>query len=277
MGFYAPATIVEDAKRHHVIVRPIDVQVSEWDCTLEPCEENAGGFAVRMGLRYVKGLGKREWESITAARRAAPFTSVDDFVSHTTLDEGVLGTLAEAGAFDGFNVDRRTALWDVRRLARTRDESLTLPARESIPLFDSLSAFEEVNWDYRTTSHSPRRHPLEPMRASLARQGLPDARTVATMKNGENVRYAGLVICRQRPGTAGGVVFMTLEDETGFVNVVVWESVFQRYSVLAKTLSFLGITGTLQVEDNVVHLVAEQLWEPKVELKPTGAPSRDFH
>jgi error-prone DNA polymerase len=115
------------------------------------------------------------------------------------------------------------------------------------------------------------------MRASLARQGLPDARTVSSMKNGENVRYAGLVICRQRPGTAGGVVFMTLEDETGFVNVVVWESVFQRYSILAKTLSFLGITGTLQVEDNVVHLVAEALWEPKLGFQPTGAPSRDFH
>jgi len=115
------------------------------------------------------------------------------------------------------------------------------------------------------------------MRASLTRQGLPDARTVTVMKNGEKIRYAGLVICRQRPGTAGGVVFMTLEDETGFVNVVVWESVFQRYSVLAKTLSFLGISGTLQAEDNVVHLVAEKLWEPKVELKPIGAPSRDFH
>ena len=259
MGFYAPATIVEDAKRHNVIVRPIDVRVSEWDCTLEPCEESAGGFAVRMGLRYVKGLGERDWDSIAGARHAAPFVSVGDFVCRTTLDEGVLGTLAEAGAFDGFNVDRRTALWDVQRLARAREESLSFPARESKPLFESLSSFEEVKWDYRTTSHSPRRHPLEPMRASLARQGLPDARTVASMKNGENVRYAGLVICRQRPGTAGGVVFMTLEDETGFVNVVVWESVFQRYSVLARTLSFLGITGTLQVEDNVVHLVAENI------------------
>jgi error-prone DNA polymerase len=277
MGFYAPATIVEDAKRHHVIVRPLDVRVSEWDCTLEPGQESAGGFAVRMGLRYVKGLGERDWDNIAGARHAAPFASVDDFVSRTTLDGGVLGTLAEAGAFDDFNVERRTALWDVRRLIRTREESLSFPARENIPLFDSLSAFEEVNWDYRTTSHSPRRHPLEPMRASLARQGLPDARTVATMKNGEKIRYAGLVTCRQRPGTAGGVVFMTLEDETGFVNIVVWESVFQRYSVLAKTVNFLGITGTLQVEDSVVHLVAEKLWEPKVELKPTGAPSRDFH
>jgi error-prone DNA polymerase len=277
MGFYAPATIVEDAKRHIVIIRPIAVQVSEWDCTLEPCEGSAGGFAVRMGLRYVKGLAEIDWESIAGSRHAAPFTSVDDFVSRTALDEDVFETLAEAGAFDAFNIDRRTALWNVRRLARTKEESLSFPARESKPLFESLSSFEEVKWDYRTTSHSPRRHPLEPIRASLTRQGLPDARTVASMKNGENVRYAGLVICRQRPGTAGGVVFMTLEDETGFVNVVAWESVFQRYSVLAKTLTFLGITGILQVEDNVVHLVAEIFWEPKVGLKPTGAPSRDFH
>jgi error-prone DNA polymerase len=277
MGFYAPATIVEDAKRHDVIVRPIDVQVSEWSCTLERCESSLDGFAVRMGLRYVKGLGEKDWEGIAQARQVAPFTSIDDFVRRTTLDDGVLGALAEAGAFDGFSVNRRTALWDVRRLGLMKEESLSLPARESVPLFKSLSAYEEVKWDYRTTAHSPRRHPLAPMREILTRRGLPDARTVASMKNGEPVRYAGLVICRQRPGTAGGVVFMTLEDETGFVNVVVWESVFQRYSVLAKTVSFLGITGKLQVEDNVVHLVAEKLWEPKLELKPTGARSRDFH
>ena len=277
MGFYAPATIVEDAKRHNVVVRPIDVRVSEWDCTLERYTESVGGFAVRMGLRYVKGLGETDWESIARERRAASFASVDDFVRRTTLDEGVLGMLAEAGGFDGFDIDRRTALWDVRRLAHAKDESLPISPRERMPLFESLSAFEEVKWDYRTTAHSPRRHPLAPLRACLTRQGLPDARTVAAMKNGEKIRYAGLVICRQRPGTAGGVVFMTLEDETGFVNVVVWESVFQRYSVLAKTLSFLGISGTLQAEDNVVHLVAEKLWEPKVELKPIGAPSRNFH
>jgi error-prone DNA polymerase len=277
MGFYAPATIVEDAKRHGVIVRPVDVQVSEWDCTLEACEANPGGFAVRMGLRYVKGLGETDWESIARARHSGPFISVGDLVRRTTLDEGVLGTLAEAGAFDGIDTDRRTALWDVRWSARSREESLSLPVRKSTSLFESLSSFEEVKWDYHTTSHSPRRHPLAAMRVSLTRQGLPDARTVASMKNSEKVRYAGLVICRQRPGTAGGVVFMTLEDETGFVNVVIWESVFQRYSVLAKTVSFLGITGTLQVEDGVVHLVAEKLWEPKTELKPTGAPSRDFH
>jgi error-prone DNA polymerase len=107
--------------------------------------------------------------------------------------------------------------------------------------------------------------------------GLPDARTVAAMPNGRRVRYAGVVICRQRPGTAGGIVFMTLEDETGFVNVVLWEKVFAEYAVLAKTLSFLGVTGKLQVDSGVVHLVAESLWKPKVRAKPRSGGSRDFH
>ncbi len=277
MGFYMPATIVEDAKRHNVVVRPIEMQASEWDCTLEPCADSTGGFAVRMGLRYVKGLGEREWERIARPRNLAPFASLQDFARRTGLDESSLSALAEAGVFDSLQIDRRTALWDARRLARMQKESLELPARERQPRFAPLSDFEEVGWDYRRTSHSTRRHPLEPMRTSLIRHGLPDARTVASMENGAKVRYAGLVICRQRPGTAGGVVFMTLEDETGFVNAVVWESVFQRYSVLAKTVSFLGITGKLQVEDGVVHLVAEELWEPRLELKPASAGSRDFH
>jgi error-prone DNA polymerase len=277
MGFYMPATIVEDAKRHQVVVRPIDIQASEWDCTLEPYAESAGGFAVRMGLRYVKGLGEREWQKIVQTRRMAPFASLQDFTRRTALDEGSLSALAEAGAFDAFHIDRRTALWDTRRLARAQKESLSLPVRERQPAFAPLTPFEEVGWDYHRTSHSTRRHPLEPLRPSLIRQGLPDARAVAGMKNGVMIRYAGLVICRQRPGTAGGVVFMTLEDETGFVNVVVWESVFQRYAVLAKAASFLGVTGKLQVEDGVVHLVADELWEPRLGLKPAATPSRDFH
>ena len=175
------------------------------------------------------------------------------------------------------SVARRNALWDLRRLIQTREQSLTMEVEETGPSFAPLSDFEEVGWDYRRTSHSARRHPLEPLRRDLSRQGLPDARMVASMHHGEKIRYAGLVICRQRPGTARGVVFMTLEDETGFVNVVVWESVFQRYALLAKTVSFLGISGKLQAEDGVVHLVAERLWEPRVDLQPTSARSRDFH
>jgi error-prone DNA polymerase len=277
MGFYTPATIVEDAKRHSVVVRSLDVQASDWDCTLERCPDSAGGFAVRMGLRYVKGLGEDEWQRVEAARRIKIFGSLDDFVWRTLLDEGTLSALAEAGGFESFGVARRNALWDLRRLVQTREQSLTMAVKETDPGFSPLSDFEEVGWDYRRTSHSARRHPLEPLRRDLSRQGMPDARMVASMQHGEKIRYAGLVICRQRPGTAGGVVFMTLEDETGFVNVVVWESVFQRYAVLAKTVSFLGISGKLQVEDGVVHLIAERLWHPRAELKPASPRSRDFH
>ena len=277
MGFYAPATIVEDAKRHSIVVRPVDVQESLWDCSLEHCAESAGGFAVRMGLRYVKGLGKSDWERIAEARSASPFGFLADFIRRTGLDEGTLGVLAEAGAFESLGLDRRPALWEMRRLARARKESLPLRAREPVPSFDPLNAFEEVTWDYRRTLHSARRHPLEPLRGQLAAQGLPDARSLASMRDGERVRYAGLVICRQRPGTAGGVVFMTLEDETGFVNIVLWERLFEKYALLAKTTTFLGITGTLQAEEGVVHLVAEELWKPKINQAVIGAPSRDFH
>jgi error-prone DNA polymerase len=277
MGFYAPATIVEDVKRHGVVALPVDLQRSDWHCAMECDAQSAGGFAVRMGLRYVKGFGEGDWEIVSRARRAAPFVSLEDFVRRARLNEDVLGILAEAGAFDSFGVDRRGALWELHRLARARDESLPFTARQQSPDFDLLTPFEEVGWDYRTTAHSARRHPLEPLRAALDAQGLPNARAVGQMANGGKVNYAGLVICRQRPGTAGGVVFMTLEDETGFVNVVIWESVFQRYAVLAKTVSFLGITGTLQVEDNVVHLVAERLWKPQLRQRPSAPPSRDFH
>jgi error-prone DNA polymerase len=192
MGFYTAATIVEDAKRHNLVVAPIDVTVSDWDCTLEPSNQSVGGFAVRMGFRYVKGFRENDWERIEHARRQAPFATLEDFVQRSGLEERVLSTLAEAGAFEGFGVERRTALWDIKRLSRTRYESLSLKDRERSPHFDFLTDFEEVKWDYRTTSHSPRRHPLEPVRANLADQGLPDARTVASMKDGDHVRYAGL-------------------------------------------------------------------------------------
>ena len=277
MGFYLPATIVEDAKRHGVLVRPIDAQASDWDCTLENCADSAGGFAVRMGLRYIKGLAERDWDRISHTRQARSFESLEDFVRRTDLSESSLGLLAEAGAFDDLGIDRRTALWNSRRWVQLRGHSLRLPTQEADPRFEPLNEFEEVSWDYRTSSHSVRRHPLQPFRGMLTAQGLPDARSIAAKRNGEKVHYAGLVICRQRPGTAGGIVFMTLEDETGFVNVVVWENVFQRYSVLAKTVNFLGISGILQVEDNIVHLVAEKLWQPKVSTQPAKSSSRDFH
>ena len=148
---------------------------------------------------------------------------------------------------------------------------------EPLPALGPLDPFQTIVWDYETSGHSTHGHPLEPLREELAAQKLPDARTLASMRDGQRVRYAGIVICRQRPGTASGVTFMTLEDETGFVNVVLWRKVFDRHMVLAKTAAFLGVTGKLQIQQGVVHLVAETLWEPKIRNRPATGGSRDFH
>ena len=365
MGFYAPATIVDDARRHGVDVRPVDVARSDWDCTLEPAGEapsspagpvGAGGsagpgqsfvrasldlatdareqpfeaigtsaplrmrgrgtsstpaaaarsrrssselppgslrlrrrprrsaaraprFAVRMGLRYVKGLSEsRDWARIEAARGRAPFGSVADFVARTGLDERMSTRLAEAGALAGLEQRRRDALWQVRGLVRARAPVLPAgAARDETPALDDLDLGETIAWDYRTSAHSPRGHPLAALREQLRARGLPDARTVSSMRDGGKTRYAGLVICRQRPGTAGGVVFMTLEDETGFVNLVVWDRVFEAHALIARTASFLGVTGTIQKAGEVVHLVADTLWRPEIDAGPNAVGSRDFH
>ena len=279
MGFYAASTIVEDAKRHGVEVRPIDVMQSGWDCSLEPAD-GAHPFAVRMGLRYVKGLPEAGGRSIVEARSQRPFVSVEDFVERTELDEGARTRIAEGGALAGLEPQRRSAIWRVRgvvREERPQEPALTLKESESKPRFAPIDDLATINWDYRTTSHSPRGHPLSALRDKLKEMRLPDAREVGRMKDGRRVRYAGVVICRQRPGTAAGVVFMTLEDETGFVNLVIWSKVFERYAVLIKTVGFIGVTGKLQVKDGVVHLVAESFWIPRLELRPGPVSSHDFH
>ena len=334
MGFYAPATIVDDAIRHGVEVRPVDVTAGAWECTLEPTDapecgpevqasgrrgrehgrsagagaHRGGGraplewtrrpcagaaqervatapdamperstYAVRMGLRYVKGLSaERDGRRIEAVRAERPFASMADFVRRTRLDEGVVRRLAEAGAFAQLEGGRRAALWEALDLARTPAASLALAPREPQPGFEALSALETIAWDYRSTAHSTHGHPLAPLRDALAARGLPDARTVATLPDGRRVRYAGIVICRQRPATASGVTFITLEDETGLVNVVVWKQVFDGYAVLARTASLLGVSGALQCEHGVVHIVAEALWAPTLPACPPAARGRSF-
>ena len=275
MGFYTPATIVDDAVRHGVEVRPVDVTASDWDCTLESGDS---GFSVRMGLRYVKSLSEeRDWRRIAAARAERPFASLADFSRRTRLDDRVLRRLAEAGAFVPFERRRRVALWAAQGLGPAAETPLPVAPDEPLPDFDPLNDFQTIDWDYRFSAHSTRGHPLAPLREALEAQKLPDAHTVAGMPDGRRVRYAGLVICRQRPGTASGVTFMTLEDETGFVNVVIWKQVFDDHAVLARTASFLGVSGKLQSESGVVHVVADALWAPEIRSRPPTAGSRDFH
>jgi error-prone DNA polymerase len=275
MGFYAPSTIVDDAKRHGVVVYPLDIVRSDWDCTLEPDGESDGGLAVRMGLRYVHGLGKDSWEKIASARAATPFGSEADIAWRTGLDAGVLQALAESGALEALGRNRRQGLWAVRGVS-THPDGLAFGESGPAPRFDDLTCGEEVTWDYRTADHSPRGHPLQSLREALRAQGLPDARAVAAVPHGRRLRYAGVVICRQSPATAAGVTFMTLEDETGFVNVVLWKHVFDAFPALAKAAPFLGVTGRIQAEGGVVHLVAEALWRPNVAPNLPGVRSRDY-
>jgi len=272
MGFYSPATIIEDAKRHGVEVRPVDVTRSAWDCTLEPATD---GFALRMGLRYVKSLSEAVGRRIVEAR-ATPFGSIEELGARLGLDSRALVALSESGALEPLQPSRRAALWEVRGVTAAPPLPLAADAEPS-PAFAELSAFETINWDYRRTSHSPRGHPLGPLRAELSRLGLPDAKSLTAMKHGSRAHYAGLVIGRQRPGTASGVVFMTMEDETGWVNLVVWSQVFEAQRVLAQMHAFLGVTGEVQAQDGVVHLIAEKFWLPQVSSQPADAGSRDFH
>jgi error-prone DNA polymerase len=278
MGFYSPATIVEDARRHGVVLRPLDVTRSAWDCTLE--EPRRRRPALRMGLRMVKGLGEEAGRHVVAVRGEGPFADFADFAARTALDEKALLALAHAGALAGLGLERRAALWQARgerRVPRApAGTALPLPPAEAPPPFAPLGRFDAIAWDRRASQHSTRGHPLAPLRGELRRQGLPDAATVGRLRAGRRVRYAGVVINRQRPGTAKGVVFMTLEDETGFVNLVLWDSVFRENWVLAKTASFLGVTGRVQAQEGVVHVVVEHLWEPQVRRPPAPEPSRDF-
>jgi error-prone DNA polymerase len=284
MGFYSVATIVEDAKRHGLEVRAVDVNQSAWDCTLEGDRNGAGAdqgatapagtlLALRMGLRWVKGLAEADGKRIASA---APFVDLRDFARRTGLDQRKLQALAEAGALLSIAPSRRAALWDVLALAHEPKDLLPLRVAEPAPAFAALDPFEEITWDYRTTYHSPRGHPLAPLRQELRHLGLPPAHEVTKKKDGQRARYAGLVICRQRPGTAKGVTFLTLEDETGFVNVVVWQKLFDRFALLLKTAVFLGVTGKLQRQDGVVHVIADSLWEPRVTVQPATGGSRDF-
>ena len=143
--------------------------------------------------------------------------------------------------------------------------------------FAGLSKLDEILWDHRTSDHSPRGHPLGPLRAELRARRMPDAQTISRARHGQRVEYVGIVICRQRPSTASGVTFMTLEDETGFVNLVVWAAVFEKYSIIARSQSLLGVSGTLQVQEGIVHLIASALWVPELSRPVDAIGSRDFH
>jgi len=276
MGFYAPAQLVRDARAHGVQVRSVAVAVSAWDCTLERCEE--GRPALRLGLRMVKHLSQAGALRLLAARQARPFTTVDDLAERAALDRRDLEALAAADALAGLAGHRHRAVWQVSgvepALPLLSAESAAL---EGVPLLRAPLEGQDIVADYASLGLTLRRHPLALLREELNRQGVITNQELWNQRSGRRVTAAGLVITRQRPGSAGGVTFVTMEDETGHVNVIVWKSVAaaQRAPLLESQL--LRVRGKLQREGDVLHVIAERLTDLSHLLGDLVVAARNFH
>jgi error-prone DNA polymerase len=261
MGFYAPAQLVQDARRHGVEVLPPDVNASEWDCTLE-----AG--ALRLGLRMVKGLTQDEGKRVAAHR---PYTCVHDL----KMNRKDLRALAAAGALQSLAGHRRLAHWVAAGAGRR--SPLDAPAAERLPQLAALREGEDIAADYASLGLTLGRHPLALLRKYLEGKRLIDSKTLNRLPHGSIARLAGLVTCRQRPDTASGVVFVTLEDEAGCVNVVVWRHLVESQKRELLGARLLGVAGSVERDGEVVHLVARRLYDYTPMLGPLMTASRDFH
>jgi error-prone DNA polymerase len=273
MGFYAPAQLVQDAQRHGVEVRAADATRSDWECTLE------GGAqpALRLGLLMIKGLSETGAARIVAARAQRGFASVDDLARRARLDARDLKALAAAGALRSLADHRRLAYWDVAGV-QTRPHVLRdAPVDEIRPALPPPKEAEDIVADYASVGLTLGRHPLALLRPRLARMRLTTAAEIRALPHGRPARTTGIVTTRQRPGTASGVVFVTLEDETGYVNVVVWGRLFERQRREALGARLMTVHGTVEREGEVVHLVAARLIDHSALLGQLDTASRDFH
>jgi len=283
MGFYSAGTLIEDAKRHGVKVVPVDVTRSAWDHTLEPGAGRGAPPMVRLGIRSVLGLGAHAQRRIEAALPPGPFTSIADFVERTKLDRRNLRALAEAGAFDAFVADepaarrRRVALWRVLDAEKAPAGPLALfPESRVPPHLPAFAAPELTEADYRLTGLSLNGHPMRHLRALLAPNGVRSSREILTLPDGTAVAHAGLVICRQRPGTAKGFVFLTLEDETGTINVVITPQRFERQAMLISRTPLLLVRGVLQVESGVYNIRAKSFAPLRAGAGEDAVRSHDY-
>jgi DNA-directed DNA polymerase III PolC len=276
MGFYAPAQLVRDARSHGVEVRAVDVAVSDWDCTLERRVD--GRPALRLGLRLVKHLSSEGATRLLAARAVRAFDSIADLAERGELDRRDLEALAAADALSCLTGHRHRAVWQVSGVERALP---LLPAataqEEGIPLLRAPREGQDIVADYNSTGLTLRRHPLCLLRAKLQHRGVLPTRDLWEQPNGTLVITAGLVITRQRPGSAAGVTFVTMEDETGYVNLIVWNSVAvaQRAALLESRL--LEVQGKLQREGDVQHVIAQRLTNLSAMLGDLTVASRNFH
>lgn len=274
MGFYAPAQIVRDAREHGVTVHAPDVNFSDWDNTLEPQAE--GGFALRLGLRQAGGLRAGHAARIMAAREA-PFRDMDDLKTRTQLTAPTLRRLAEADALRSMFLDRRQALWEAKALRDAPDLPLFTASRdegaEAPVALPAMPRAEQVVADYQVLRLSLKGHPIAFLRKSLAAQGYIPAAALAAARPGQRVRLAGLVLVRQRPGSAKGVCFITLEDETGVANLVIWPKVMAAFRKAVMQSRLLAVEGHVQRDVEIVHVVVARLQDRSdalVRLAPEG-------
>jgi error-prone DNA polymerase len=276
MGFYAPAQLVRDARAHGVEVRAVDVMISEWDCTLERRED--GCPALRLGLRLVKHLSQEGAARLLTARALRAFDSIADMAERAALDRRDLEALAAADALTHLSGHRHRAVWQVTGVERALP---LLPAAtavdEGIPLLRAPREGQDIVADYGSLGLTLRRHPLALLRDKLERRGVVPTQDLWGQPNGKMVITAGLVITRQRPGSAGGVTFVTMEDETGYVNLIVWNRVAieQRAALLESRL--LEVHGKLQREGDVQHVIAQRLTNLSALLGDLVVASRNFH
>ncbi len=286
MGFYAPAQIVRDAEAHGVEVRPACANASRWDCTLEPTGEE-GRLAVRLGLRMVRGLANAHAAAIVAARAAEPFASVDDLWRRAAVPQAALVKLAEADAFrPAFGLARREALWAIRGLAdaprplfaaaAARARRIVPEAEEPAALLRRRQAGGEVVADYRHLGLTLRSHPVAFLREDLRRRRIVTCAEAMAARDGRSLEAAGIVLVRQRPGSAKGVLFITLEDETGIANLVVWPKAFEQNRRILMAARMLAVRGRIQRQGEVVHLVARRFADLSTDLASVGGREADF-
>ena len=284
MGFYQPAQLIRDARTHDVEIRAVDVNFSDWDCTLEPADD--GKHAVRIGFKLINGLNEDELKKLTAARGNG-FASIERLAANAGVSRFSIERLAEADAFRSLGLDRRAALWAARRLdtigARpsrqpdsvTLDQLPLLTQHLSDELFPEppvvlpdMPLSEHVVEDYVATGLSLKEHPVRFFRDRLTALGaMPNAQLRGDeLRQDQRIIVAGLVLVRQRPGTAKGVIFMTLEDETDIANIIVWPKAFEHNRRVVMTSRFLAVRGRLQRAGLVIHVVAEKFIDLSAEL-----------
>lgn len=274
MGFYAPAQLVQDAQRHAVEVRPADVRFSGYESSLERGE--FGEPAVRLGLHMVKDLSRAGGERLVTARGHSPYRDIDDLALRGELGRRDLEALAAAGALEGLSGHRHHARWAVAGVEPPLALRPDLRAEEGRPLLRRPSEGEDIVADYAHLGLTLRRHPMALLRGALAKRRYLSAVEVRDRSHGERVHTAGIVVCRQHPSSASGVIFVTLEDETGHTNVIVWPGLAQRERRALLQASLLTVTGEVQREGEVLHVVAKQLVDDSALLGRLIARSRDF-